>query len=210
MGWSKKSIYMIAGLVAVSMTLTAAMASGHLSFVVDNSKSEDNEMKAAITANADISKDGSQGGFGYGILTDAGLDAILVATTHAGVKDSEKQGGNNDPEWHTHYVSLRDAQGEDGSGLCPGLEVADIAFEAPENVGENLGRDLATDQAELDGPKVFSSHSLTGNTIDFVAGDDIGSIVSFTIDPVDAAGETITDVADLVPVCINDVNPVTP
>jgi hypothetical protein len=43
-----------------------------------------------ITEGLLIPTDGSEGAFGYGILTEDG-DAILVATTHAGVLDSEEQ-----------------------------------------------------------------------------------------------------------------------
>src|SRR5215203_1374745 len=61
-----------------------------------------------ITEGLLIPTDGSEGAFGYGILTEDGDDAILVATTHAGVLDSEAQRFIEDPIWHNHFVKLGD------------------------------------------------------------------------------------------------------
>jgi hypothetical protein len=55
---------------------------------VDN---EDEETAALLKTHGLIPKDGSEGAFGYGILTDAGLEGVEVTTTHAGIKDSEVQ-----------------------------------------------------------------------------------------------------------------------
>ena len=54
---------------------------------VDN---RDKEISALLTSESKIPKDGGKA-FGYGILTDAGLDGVIVTTTHAGVKDSKLQ-----------------------------------------------------------------------------------------------------------------------
>jgi hypothetical protein len=72
------------------------------------------ELEATLTAEGLIPTDGSEGAFGYGILTEDG-DAIVVATTHAGVLDSEEQRFVEDPTWHTHLVRLGDVAecGED-------------------------------------------------------------------------------------------------
>ncbi|HKI07651.1 MAG TPA: hypothetical protein VKA09_04600, partial [Nitrososphaeraceae archaeon] len=50
----------------------------------------------------------TEGAFGYGILTEDGDDAILVAHTHPGVLDSEAQRFIEDPIWHNHFVKLGD------------------------------------------------------------------------------------------------------
>ena len=64
---------------------------------------DDDELEARlITEGLLIPTDGSEGAFGYGILTED-RDAILVATTHAGVLDSEDQRFIEDPIWHNHF-----------------------------------------------------------------------------------------------------------
>ena len=188
-----------AAVFTVSMMLAPASAVGSFLDFTTQVKSDDNELKAKIHADADIPKDGTGGAFGYGIITDTGLEAILVTTTHAGVQDSIEQDGASDAEWHNHYVSLIDSTTE-GTGYCPGLEVENITWDAPGDVWVNA------DKAVFDGPKTFeSTHSLSGADLEFEAGDIIGLVVSFTIDPVDDSGATITDIADLASVCINDV-----
>lgn len=189
----------LAAVFTVGMMLAPASAvPGFLDFT-SNVKSDDNELKAKIDASANIPKDGSGGAFGYGIITDAGLEAILVSTTHAGVLDSEEQDGVDDAEWHTHYVALKSGE----STGCGELEVVDITFEAPGDVW------VKNDLAIFDGPKSFDgTHSLSGADISFAAGDTIGKTVSFTIDPVDATGNT--NPSDIQAVCINDVNLVDP
>ena len=57
---------------------------------------DDDELEAELTTEGEIPTDGSEGAFGYGILTNDG-DAILVSTTHAGVLDSEEQNYILDP-----------------------------------------------------------------------------------------------------------------
>ena len=52
--------------------------------------SANGELEATLFTEGVIPTDGSEGAFGYGILTNDG-DAILVSTTHAGVLDSEEQ-----------------------------------------------------------------------------------------------------------------------
>lgn len=93
---------------------------------VDN---EDKEISALSITDSIIPKDGSRA-FGYGILTDTGLDGVIVTTTHAGVKDSKLQKDVSDPVFHNHYVKLATGL----SGLCNGPEVADLTFESPGRV----------------------------------------------------------------------------
>lgn len=49
-------------------------------------------LDAIITTNDRIPTDGSGGAFGYGILTQQGVGAVIVSTTHQGVRDSVTQG----------------------------------------------------------------------------------------------------------------------
>src|SRR5215211_3062696 len=90
---------------------------------------DDDELEARlITEGLLIPTDGSEGAFGYGILTEDG-DAILVATTHAGVLDSEEQNYILDPTWHNHFVRLGEVAecGEDQG-------VVDITWQSPGEV----------------------------------------------------------------------------
>jgi len=54
-------------------------------------------LDAAIVTSTKINKGGQDGAFGYGVVTLEGLggdgDSLMVATTHKGVYDSEKQSG---------------------------------------------------------------------------------------------------------------------
>ena len=67
-----------------------------------NVDKRDKEISALLTSESKIPKDGGKA-FGYDILTDAGLDGVIVTTTHAGVKDSKLQKDASDPIFHNHY-----------------------------------------------------------------------------------------------------------
>src|SRR5687768_16845267 len=97
---------------------------------------EEEETAAFLRTAGSIPKDGSRGAFGYGILTAAGLDGVMITTSHEGVKDSELQDDASDPVFHNHYVELATGL----SGLCEGPEVADLTFESPGDV--NVLRNL--------------------------------------------------------------------
>jgi hypothetical protein len=63
-------------------------------------------LDAFLTTHGIIPENGEGGAFGYGLLTAWG-DSITVTTTHAGVLDSETQGGDaNNPIWHNHFVQF--------------------------------------------------------------------------------------------------------
>ena len=151
-----------------------------------------------------IPEDGSGNAFGYGVISGSGLEAFAVTTTHAGVLDSVAQ--NNDasnPVFHNHYVALQNSQLDDnGTELCPGLEVRDITFEEPGDV--NVKSNKAT---MVNVPLEFEgTHSLFPEVeVDFSTDGDAGMAVSFTIDPVDGDGKT--SLTDIQAVCINDVAP---
>lgn len=135
------------------------------------------------------------GAYGYGVITKAGLNGILVTTTHGGVLDSAMQTDASDARFHNHYLSLQDSK-KDGSGLCPTFEVKDISWDAPGDVT------ILEDTAVFDGPTEYkSTHSLTGKKVSFRNLGPIGSVVSFTITPVDGKGNFSVDPIEAV--CID-------
>lgn len=162
----------------------------------------DKVIDASITTNTAVPTDGGSGAFGYGLIfldADGNVDLsnIVVSTTHAGVLDSEAQTSASDPVFHNHYVSLTDNENDN---KCPGLEVVNITFQQPGSTsvgGSTVGMS--------DVPFVFSgTHSLSGADISFAASGHVAKAVSFTINPVDANGDT--SVTDIQAVCINDVS----
>src|SRR5215213_4580998 len=122
-----------------------------------------------------IPTNGTEGAFGYGILTDEG-DAILVTHTHAGVLDSEDQRSIEDPIWHNHFVKLGDVEqcGEDQG-------VIDITWQSPGEVRINNDSatvsDISTDEFE-------GWDSITGEPLSRTLGEDVGDVISFKLDPV--------------------------
>lgn len=163
--------------------------------IADSSELE----QVRVFTDGEIPTDGSGGAFGYGIISNAGLEAIVVTTTHKGVKDSVAQVDANDASFHNHYVALQQL---DNDAKCPGLEIRDITFQEPGDVDIRNTRAIVEDT-----PYYFAgTHSLTGEHISFNADPDVGQVVSFTINPVDGNGNT--SVTDIQAVCINDVSPV--
>jgi hypothetical protein len=122
-----------------------------------------------------IPTDGSEGAFGYGILTEDG-DAILVATTHAGVLDSEEQNYILDPTWHNHFVRLGEVAecGEDQG-------VVDITWQSPGEVriDDNIASISGVPTDEFEG-----WDSITGKELSMTLGQDVSNVVSFKLDPV--------------------------
>ena len=128
-----------------------------------------------ITEGLLIPTDGSEGAFGYGILTEDG-DAILVATTHAGVLDSEEQNYILDPTWHNHFVRLGEVAecGEDQG-------VVDITWQSPGEVeiNDNIASISGVPTDEFEG-----WDSITGEELSMTLGQDVSNVVSFKLDPV--------------------------
>ena len=152
---------------------------------------EDEETAAFLRTAGSIPKDGSGDAFGYGILTDAGLDGVMVTTTHAGVRDSEVQDDASDPVFHNHYVELATGL----SGLCEGAEVADLTFESPGDV--NVLRRFVLMH---DLPFSFSGTSaLTDEPLTITPGGNVEDVVSFTLEP------KFDDEGNLAAVCVNDI-----
>jgi hypothetical protein len=122
-----------------------------------------------------IPTNGTDGAFGYGILTDDG-DAILVAHTHSGVLDSEDQRFIEDPIWHNHFVKLGDVEqcGEDQG-------VIDITWQSPGvvRIDDNTARISGIPTDEFEG-----WDSITGEPLSMTLGEDVSDAVSFKLDPV--------------------------
>ena len=122
-----------------------------------------------------IPTNGTEGAFGYGILTDEG-DAILVATTHAGVLDSEDQRFIEDPIWHNHFVRLGNVEqcGEDQG-------VVDITWQSPGEV--RINNEIAS-LSDVPTEEFEGWHSITGEELSMTLGEAVSEVISFKLDPV--------------------------
>jgi hypothetical protein len=122
-----------------------------------------------------IPTNGTEGAFGYGILTDEG-DTILIAHTHTRVLDSEAQRFIEDPIWHNHFVKLGDVEqcGEDQG-------VVDITWQSPGEVriDDNIATISGVPIDEFEG-----WHSITGEPLSMTLGEDVSEVISFKLDPV--------------------------
>jgi len=123
----------LAAVFAISL-LGSAYATGYLTIESASVTATPTEItKAKIYTGEKIPKKG-EALFGYGIVT-SGTD-LVVATTHAGVLDSQKQKGDPmSPKWHNHYVKLAEDVGCEDPVTNPlGLRVVDISYESPGKV----------------------------------------------------------------------------
>jgi hypothetical protein len=154
-----------------------------------------------------IPENGEEGAFGYGILTTntaEGDGSLIVATTHAGVLDSEiQQGDENNPIWHNHFITLKgDATNCGTTKGQPNPAVDAITFDQPGDV-EIEGKTAELTQI----PNVFTSDdSLTGEEITLEPGNvvprDAENVVSFKLMP---KFDKISD--ELLAVCVTDITP---
>jgi hypothetical protein len=138
-------------------------------------------LQAVLYTGGHIPKDGSGGAFGYGILTSAGDNAVIVATTHKGVKDSIAQGSDAGPIWHTHFVKLE----VDTTGPCKSdPQVKAITFEQP-------GRVVVTGNTAIFDliPSSFTgTDSLTGKPLTLTPGHNVQNVISFVLQPIITGG----------------------
>jgi hypothetical protein len=128
-----------------------------------------------IVEGLQIPINGTGGAFGYGILTDDG-DAILVTHTHPGVMDSEAQRFIEDPVWHNHFVKLGDVeQCDEDQG------VINITWQSPGvvTIDDNAAKINYVPTDEFEG-----WHSITGEPLSMMLGDDVSDVISFKLDPV--------------------------
>jgi hypothetical protein len=170
---------------------TASTSPGYLtiSWAVINSALLD----ATLHTNGIIPTSGSGGAFGYGIVTTAGLSAVIVATTHEGVKDSTTQGTDSGPIWHNHFVSLAVIAG----GPCgSNPQVTAITLQQPGQVF------ISNTNAILIGipPSFTGTDALTGKPLTLSPGHNVQNVVSFVLQPI-FQGSTLRAV------CVDDITP---
>jgi hypothetical protein len=92
-------------------------------------KPHDDGLSAILKTHGLIPQNGKAGPVGYGLITDQGLSAVIVGTSHKGVLDSEAQNGNpNNPVWHSHFVTL-EVDSESACGAVP--KVKAVTFQEP-------------------------------------------------------------------------------
>ena len=152
---------------------------------------DDDELTIELTVEGlRIPTNGTEGAFGYGILTDEG-DAILVAHTHREVMDSEAQSSIEDPVWHNHFVKLGDVEqcGEDQG-------IIDITWQSSGEVRINNDSasisDIPTDEFE-------GWDSITGEPLSMMMAEDVDDVISFKLDPV------FDEENGLEAVCVTDI-----
>jgi hypothetical protein len=176
---SKLGLLIIAGFIGTILDTPPVFASTAESFLTierANASIDDDERTISlIVEGLLIPTNGTEGAFGYGILTDEG-DAILVAHTHAGVLDSEDQRFIEDPIWHNHFLKLGDVE---QCGKHQG--VIDITWQSPGvvTIDDNTATisQIPTDEFE-------GEDSITGEPVSMVLAEDVDDVISFKLDPV--------------------------
>ena len=152
---------------------------------------DSDEMSAFLEIHGHIPTNGDGGAFGYGVLTDEGLDAVVVSTTHAGIQDSEEQSNASDPVWHNHYVTLS----QDSDYCGNDSKVESITFESP---GQVDIRDYNADLTKL--PSSFSgTGALSGADLTIKPGTSVKDVVSFKLAP------QFNDNGELEAVCVTNL-----
>ena len=189
----------LAAVFAVSL-LGGAYASGYLTIESASVSATATEITKAKINTGDKIPTKGEAALGYGIVT-SGTD-LVVATTHAGVLDSEEQKGDpTSPKWHNHYVKLA----PDAACVSPvnpsGLRVVDISYESPGKVH------VKSDKIELkDVPLgVIPTHiGIAPNAVSVATtGTYVGAVASFTL-------SVIPDPTYGVGVCVDNLAPFTP
>ncbi len=185
-------LLVLAGFIGTTAAAPALAQALESFLIIEKAEvSANGELEATLFTEGVIPTDGSEGAFGYGILTDDG-DAILVSTTHAGVLDSEEQDYILDPTWHNHFVRLGDDVEECGEDQG----VVDITWQSPGQVeiNDDMARISAVPTDEFQG-----WHSITGEDLSMTLGQDVSNVVSFRLDPV------YDEQAGLQAVCVTDI-----
>jgi hypothetical protein len=141
-----------------------------------------NQLEARFIAGGPIPTNGTEGAFGYGILTDDPFDEAstlsgnvsLLTHTHAGVIDSEEQSSADDPIWHNHFVRLGNMEqcGED-------LGIIDITWQSP---GEVRINDNNATISQIPTSGFEGRDSITNEPLSMTL-DQAGSAFSFRLNP---------------------------
>ncbi len=192
---SKLGLLIIAGFIGTifdTPTVFASTAESFLTIERANVMTDDGDDELTISLIVEgllIPTNGTEGAFGYGILTDEG-DAILVAHTHQGVLDSEDQRFIGDPIWHNHFVKLGDVE---QCGKHQG--VIDITWQSPGVV--TIDDDTAT-ISQIPTGEFEGGDSITGEPLSMTLTGDVDDVISFKLDPI--FGED-----GLEAVCVTDI-----
>jgi hypothetical protein len=186
-------LLVVAGFIGTAVAAPVLATTLESFLIIEQAEvSANGELEARLITEGMIPTDGSEGAFGYGILTEDG-DAILVATTHAGVLDSEEQNYILDPTWHNHFVRLGEVAecGEDQG-------VVDITWQSPGEVriDDNIASISGVPTDEFEG-----WDSITGKELSMTLGQDVSNVVSFKLDPV------FDEEDGLQAVCVTDITP---
>ncbi len=169
-------LLVVAGFIGTAVAAPVLATTLESFLIIEKAEvSANGELEARLITEGVIPTDGSEGAFGYGILTEDG-DAILVATTHAGVLDSEEQNYILDPTWHNHFVTLGEVAecGEDQG-------VVDITWQSPGDVeiNDNIASISGVPTDEFEG-----WDSITGKELSMTLGETVSEVISFKLDPV--------------------------
>ena len=190
-------LLVIAGFIGTLFALPVLATIAESFLVIERARVtvEDDELEARlITEGLLIPTEGSEGAFGYGILTEDG-NASLVAHTHRGVLDSEDQSFIEDPSWHNHFVKL----GDDVEQCGEDQGVIDITWQSPGEV--EINNDNGARISDVPTGEFEGGHSITGEDLSMTLGEDVSNVVSFRLDPV-------FDKEDgLQAVCVTDIMP---
>lgn len=153
---------------------------------------QDGKLSSLFEALGVVPQNNEQGALGYGLILENQDNAILVSTTHAGVKDSALQKDENDPVWHNHVVVL----GSDEScGDSPAVK--DITFGSPGEIRVENNKVIVKNVPS----QVEDVHSLTNKPLSFNLGDKVKSAVQFRLEPKFDDGQ-------LEAVCVTDIKEV--
>jgi len=152
-------------------------AESFLTIERSSTSTDDGELSAELDAEGRlIPTNETHEAFGYGIITDDGDDAILIAHTHPGVLDSEAQGFIDDPTWHNHFVRLgKIEQCEEDKGIVETTWQSPGKIEINDNIASIS--DIPTDGFE-------GWDSRTGESLSMTLGERVSEVISFKLDPV--------------------------
>jgi hypothetical protein len=201
----------VAALVS-SLALAPVMASAVSTIIGAGVSTAPHKLNGNIATASQVATDGSDGAFGYAVVTLDGLggtgDSLMVATTHATVCDSETQSETSTlhtgtaeecpPVWHTHYVQLTSAGAycDDTNGDLGRLEVANLSYETPGELKVfNKNVHFKNMPPSFDG-----TNAVTGDPMTWTPNTQATLVASFILDPV-FDGDTLTHV------CVENVSP---
>jgi len=177
--------------IAIPATTVLAASPGYLT--IKRAIVSSGALDALLQTNGNIPKDGSGGAFGYGIMTKAGDNAVIVATTNDNMRDSTTQGSGSGPIWHNNFARLAVVPG----GLCGSdKQITAITFEQPGIVSVK-GSEVSIASV----PSSFTgTDSITGNPLTISPGNNVQKVVSFVLDPKPS-------IQDLKAVCVKNMTP---